>query len=1132
MRPPHHLISMKLTTLISTIALPLIGAGAMAANPFPENSPLAKGKWVKIKLDKTGVYELTYDELAEMGFSNPASIGIYGRGGGLQPTQFVNPEGESYTSEMQPVALMHRDNKVYFFAQGNPKVRYFYENESREHAIRFDRESNQVFSDDVSYFITDTPDTQASVTAATGTYNTTLPALTEAWSYFYHEKDERTFTNASREFFGELFTEQRTQSLPYYIPAAVPGSSGSITCVFAGQQAKSAPLEFGFEGGASYQTTIPALGELDYYEFNTRSYATLPVPAEKGNVTIKYSPEDSSWAALDYFIVSAKRRFEFQADEPQFIVYPYEFTKKKYRGLEMPATDRQLGVWQVTNSAEVKELGCTEDEGVTRVTFLGDNHKGPVVFVDYGMEQYKISGYEEVENQNLHHLGIDKMPAMLIITLPELKPAADRLAQLHKDVDGIDVAVVLHEQVVNEFSAGVDDPMAYRAIAKMLYDRDDPNNRVFKNLLLMGPNIRDHRNKTGIVPEMGTLISNQVYSAILSDYTFCLNDWYGMLEDKTEYEQTSAATFCMVPMQIGVGIMPVQSLDAANVLVDKVAQFYADDSLAYWLGNYNYIADGGDENEHQTWQEALWQYMNAFTSSAGLGTKIYNNLTIGTGTRDQFLSKLNEGTLISYYTGHASSGGMSEYFFGMADVDRMKNRRLGVGFIGACMLAPFDNNVRGVGELMYSTPEHGFLAILCASRDGYSRHNYHLLHNMQASLLLEDPRGTLLIKSPRTLGEAYALAKNATNDNPNKFAYHLFGDPAIVLPVPTCEVSMTLDGDAATAVNPGSEVSYSGTVTDHDGNLLSDFNGTVVLKLCAPAITRTTSSRQGSEPVEVTLDQTPILVTAHEVKGGKFQGSMLVPANTPQTEGKLTARFRLSAYDPSSRLGAVGALAVNVTPYDADKVVAQDLPPVIESIYANSPEQSEAFLLPGNFIMHADITDDHGVMAYDNNGVPSLYMSIDGGNAKYDLNGYITISDSGKRVHLAYPVTNLSDGVHAIRLTASDANEQHASRSFNVRVGNTAQAAPLILDTPGPARESVTLRAEGEADMETCEVRVLDAMGQVVFIRPMTNNSLEWNLTDMKGNRVPDGVYYAIGLQTSAKLGASVTEPCEIIVLK
>lgn len=1104
----------------------------MAANPFPENSPLAKGKWVKIHVDKTGVYELTDTELAAMGFTDPSSIGIYGRGGGLQPTQFVDPAGESYTSVMQPVALMRRGNKVYFFAQGNPKVRYYYENENREHAIRFDRESNQVFSDDVSYFITDTPEAKASVTTATGTYNSTLPALTEAWAYCYHEKDERTYTDGSREFFGELFTEQHTQSLPYYIPAAVPGRSGSITCVFAANQAKSAPLEFGFEGGASYQTTIPALAETDNYEFNTRSYATLTVPADKGNVLIKYSPIQSSWAALDYFIVSAKRRFEFQTDEPQFMVYPYEFTKKKYRWLEMPDTGRQLGVWQVTNSSEVKELGCVADDGVTRVTYLDDNHKGPVVFFDYGSEQYKISGFETVENQNLHHLGIDNMPSMVIITLPELKPAADRLAQIHKDVEGIDVAVVLHGQVVNEFSAGVDDPMAYRALAKMLYDRDNPDHRVFKNLLLMGPNIRDHRNKTGIVPQIGTLISNQVYSASNADYTFCMNDWYGMLEDKTAYEQTSAETFFMVPMQIGVGIMPVQSLAAANALVDKVAQFYADDSFAYWLGNFNYIADGGDENEHQGWQEALWQSMDDFTSSSCLGTKIYNNLTIGTGTRDQFLSKLNEGSLLSYYTGHASSGGMSAYFFGMADVDRIKNSRLGVALIGACMLAPFDNNVKGVGEMMYSVPKYGFVGMLCASRDGYSRYNYHLLHNMQASLLLDDPLGTQPLSAPRTLGEAYALAKNATNSHSNKFAYHLFADPAIVLPLPTCEVALTLEGGSANGINPGSEVSYSGMIKGRDGQLMSDFNGTVVLKLCAPAITRTTSSRQGSEPVEVSLDQTPLIVTAHEVKGGKFTGSMLVPVNTPETNGGRTAHFRLSAYDPDSRLGAVGSLATKVAPYDADKAVAQDLPPVIESIYANSPEQSEAFLLPGNFIMHADITDDHGVMAYDNNGVPSLYMSVDGGNAKYDLNGHITISDSGKHVHLAYPITNLTDGVHVIRLTASDANEQHASRSFNVRVGNTAQAAPLELDRPGPARESVILKVDGAADLQACEVRVLDAMGQVVFSQHMADNRLEWNLTDRQGNRVPDGVYYAIGIQTSSKLGATVTEPCEIIVLK
>lgn len=1137
--------------LINHILLPcLMLTGAMTAGEskvyaagtaaFPEQSVLSKGKWVKIYFDKTGIYELTDDELRAMGFENPAMIGIYGRGGGLQPTQFVSPNGESYVSDLQPVAMERRNGKVYFYGQANPKVRYCKENDTRPGAMRFERESNQVYADDVVYFITDTPDKRNFVELVSDqTYNSSLPPMTEAWAYSYHEVDLSTPVSSGREFWGESFVNaaDRERKFPYSIPGAVAGSEAVITALFATNSGATSQLEFGFAGdgeGSTSSVNIPAKSEYDNYKYNSRTYVAAPVPGGEGEVVFRFKPsaEDVGFAALDYFVVGAKRELRFQPGETQFAIYPYEFTKRKYSWLQLPDVCPTYDFWQVSDPGNVKQLSYRMQSDHTRVLFLADNHDGPLVCFDYSQEQYKVKGYEPVANQNLHALGTETIPAMVIITLPELKPAAERLAAIHKEKEGVDVAVVLHSDVVNEFSAGVDDPMAYRALAKMIYDRDDPARRVFKNILLLGPNVRDHRNVLGIVPEIGTLICNQAYSSSTSDYSYCLNDWYGMMDDKTAYEQTSTQYFRTVPMQVGVGLIPVNTLGEAQAVVDKVERFYDDDSFAWWLSSFNYVADGGDNNEHQNWQEELWKAMDACTSSAGLGTKIYNNLCVDMGSRDMLINKVNEGSLVTYYTGHANSAFIGEYLLYTGSEYMFKNNRYGIALWGACDVSPFDNNKTGMGTRLFTIPETCFVAAIGSSRSGYSRHNYNFLQTMQRFMLLDDINDAEKpLSAPRTLGEIYALSKTAVTNHANKFVFHLLGDPAIVLPLPTADVKVTLGDTDPAKVYPGSAIKIEGTVTARDGKLLDGYNGTVVARLCAPSVVRKTHTRQGSPSVDVSLDQTSVYTTSFEVKNGRFSGTMLVPANTPECEDEESLTMRLTAYDPATRTGAAGALAMQVTAYDDSKAVPADMPPAVEAMYADSPDYGEDDPVAGSFTLHADITDDYGLMAYDVNGIPSLYLSVDGRNTRFDLNGYISMSEGGKRMHVAYPLTEIAEGRHIISLTATDANGQSVTETRTVTVGETLEGTPVLAETDGPHRESVRILVSESSASRADTLRIVDATGKCVLSAPVTEGSYDWNLLDSKGQRVPEGVYYAICVQHRPGKGTALSAPLELVIL-
>lgn len=42
------------------------------------SSILSSGKWVKIKTKESGIYKISFSDLAEMGFSNPENISLWG----------------------------------------------------------------------------------------------------------------------------------------------------------------------------------------------------------------------------------------------------------------------------------------------------------------------------------------------------------------------------------------------------------------------------------------------------------------------------------------------------------------------------------------------------------------------------------------------------------------------------------------------------------------------------------------------------------------------------------------------------------------------------------------------------------------------------------------------------------------------------------------------------------------------------------------------------------------------------------------------------------------------------------------------------------------------------------------------
>jgi len=126
-----------------------------------------------------------------------------------------------------------------------------------------------------------------------------------------------------------------------------------------------------------------------------------------------------------------------------------------------------------------------------------------------------------VSNQNLHALPpVD----MVILTHPNFLSQAETLAQAHREIDQLTVAVVTTEQVYNEFSSGAPDATAYRWIMKMLYDRaleSGNTSDMPKYLLLFGRGTFDNRRLWPAMSGENLILTYQAENSLVQTSFVC-----------------------------------------------------------------------------------------------------------------------------------------------------------------------------------------------------------------------------------------------------------------------------------------------------------------------------------------------------------------------------------------------------------------------------------------------------------------------------------------------------------------------------------------------------------------------------------------------------------------------------------
>lgn len=1016
-----------------------LAKNSSAAERYAANSILATGKWAKIRVPSSGVYQITESLIRKAGFSSLSKIKVYGYGGNLQAER-LDGNTLKELDDLKEVATYDRGKSRLFYARGPVSW-------SSPTATRRTRNP---YSDYGYYFITETTNSEEEPLKADSAafISAFYPSNNDYHSIY--EVDGYAWYHGGRNLYdSKAISNGRSQKVVLSKPADATSAQLSVN-VSAGSSSSVEVLHNGASLG-TITISVPA----KYYAGN-EAMKTYTISSQQAKDTITIRNNGSPPVRLDF--VSA--------------------------------------AWDKPSPAPSLDGSFPDAEYVYNIT-----------------------------NQN-HHADSAADMVIIIPTSQKLLKQANRLADFHRQHDGMRVNVVPADELFNEFSSGTPDANAYRRYMKMLYDRAETEADMPSHLLLFGDCVWDNRMLTqdcrNMSPDDYLLVFESENS--FSETTCYADDGFYCLLDDGE----GANLLTSDRPDIAVGRFPVTTEAEAKIMVDKTIGYVENKNAGSWQNTIVFMGDDGDANIHMhdvnevadatisahpeyLVRKIMWDAYPQETSASGHGYPAVTNL----------IKRLqSSGALIFDYGGHGRPDQVSyENVLRLTDFKAFSNKNLPLWVTAACDIMPYDGVEPTIGEATVLNENGGAMAFFGTARTVFVPQNKAINCAFMKYVLTYDSNG-----KPITIGEAQRLTKSylitsSEDRSANKLQYQLLGDPAVALHLPTQKVVVDSingisvnDTQKKATLQAGSIATVSGHI---EGN--NDFTGLVsaTVRDSRELITCNMNASAAADSAFTFYDYTKYLFNGSDsIKNGKFNLSFAVPMDINYSDKAGIMNFHAVSSD--KQMLAHG-YCTNFIVGGTATVDNDSIGPSI-FCYLNSP----SFVNGGNVnstpYFVAQITDANGINSTGNGIGHDLQLIIDGDMAKtYTLNDNF-VYDFGTYTSgtTYYQIPELSAGKHTLKFRAWDIlnNSSTVSLDFNVVRGLTPKLFNVGV-TKNPASTSTTFIINHDRVGTTMDVDidVFDASGRLLWTRHESGVSTDgaytstWNLCTDSGQQLQTGVY-------------------------
>lgn len=1073
---------------------------------YTESSVLSSGSWVKIRINESGVYRMTYEELQAAGLSNPANVRIYGYGGAMLTQNFNKAKIDDlpavgFYMEKGADGVFGAGDYILFYAQGTTSWEY--------NGTQFIHTRNP-YSDYGYYFITDNGGMQNSIPVAAAIDGTNGTKVDTYINYQIHEQDlinlldrESGVDGGGREFYGEQFTSTAPhRTFPITTTNVVISAPVRIRSEVAA--ASSSPSRFTLSlNGTGNTLRLDSIPVSDFYTKGTlvtfnRDYTAI---GNTHNVVLSFSnPAAGASGYLNYIELSATCRLAMVGSYMPFRT-PANYGSSTPVVYSLTNATPQTQVWNITDRANITRVPATLSGNT--LSFVGSNETAVQEYVAVntnGSNWLTTTVIGSVGNQNLHQLkNID----YVIICPTEFVSEATRLAQAHERKQGITWAVVTDQQVYNEFSSGTPDATAYRWLMKMLYDRGTGSSKKPSWLLLMGDGTFDNR-KLLTTSGQNTLLTYQAKNSTIETKAYASDDYFGFLDNNEGESDTQGR------MDIGVGRLPVNTVAETQQMVDKLVAYIENNSFGKWKNQLIFLADDGDNNLHTRVAEEGAErvrrknpnfvvnkiYLDAYPQEVDASGESYPL------AKNKLDNLLKNGALYMNYSGHGGYNAITnEGMMNLKSIQSMTNSNQALWMLATCSFAHFDSGKRCAAEEAVLNPNGGAIGVISAGRTVYATQNTYINRFFCDTLFgHKDPYSYEM-----TIGKALAVAKNMTGTDENKMSYVLLGDPAIRLAYPTdYQVITTTQIDTLHAL----DVQHvEGHIEDSDARTAEWFNGKVNITIydkMQRVTTRDNDEKNEAKKQTVTYNDYPntLFSGVADVENGRFSYTFMTPKDIRYNYGK--GRIVYYAYDPTGKVEGVGHFENFVIGGTGSIFTKDTIGPKV-SLYLNTPafvDGGTTYETPRFF---ADIEDENGINTVGTGIGHDLMLVVDNSASHtYVLNEFFTSADgSYQKGQVSYLMQELAEGAHSLTFRAWDLLNNSTTVALNFIVEKGADPNIYSVVTyPNPVQASGVLNMVVNYDQPDMvvqtEIYVYDMSGRLMWQQSQKNpDQVQLNLSEM-----------------------------------
>lgn len=1137
---------------------------ALAQIEYTNESVLSSGNFYKFSVQETGICKINKAFLEEMGLNIEnallSELRIYGNGGGMLPEQAGDERADDLLENSIEVVdqngnnLMDNEDYVLFYAE-SPDV-WEYQNEISGVAYLFNQ---HFYSNKNHYFLTFDKGTGKRIEKTASNANFDFETNQYDALRYYEEANENPL-QSGREWFGSTLVPGQSENVDFVFPKIVAGSEIEIEAVCVGAYGENSS-QFNISvnnqlATSLYYTATPSgsLQDSEVAPYGIIKMAEFSIPANENiNLSFEYAANSSAPRGnIDYAVLRAKCALDFSGNTLENGILTFSNFETLGKGIikyNLTNVANNLRIW------EIEANGIVSEKDISNNFFTGNNANSLQKFIAFDESAFVTPSFEkQISNQNLHALNF---PEFVIVAHANFMDAANELADFHRTADNMEVLVVELEQVYNEFSSGNADISAIRNLMKMFYDRaknTDSAGKLPENLLLLGDASYDYKNIANLESENANFVPTYESPESLNRRTtYCSDDYFAFLDDNEGDNILSGNS--TVKMDIGVGRFPVKTAQEANDMVNKVKHYKTNISKGAWLNNLTFISDDGNGNLHFDQAELHASDLTASVPSYNID-KIHCDAypqvsTSGgstyPGVNTAINNKIFTGSFIMNYSGHGGEGGWADEQILTSDIIRSWQNidKLPLFITATCSFTRYDRPKDvTAGEWLVLNPDGGAIALMTTVRLVYASQN-RALNEAFLDAAFDFSDGVL------SIGEIARRAKNSLSNSENSRKFVLMGNPALKLNYPSFEVETTeisrqvSETETVAGIDTlraMEQITISGAITDTAGVLISDFNGTISPVIYDKFETLTTlgndpplnwdgegncpgtSEKETSCPWDFDLQRSIIFKGNASVENGRFTFSFIVPKDIAYNFGKgkisyfaLAEDGRMAnGYDNSINIGGISDNAPDDT----------NGPNV--SVFLNDESFVYGGLVNENPLLLIQLKDENGINTV-GRGIGhdlTALLNDDQQNMLVLNNYYESTLDNFREGTASYPLENLPEGRHTIRIKAWDILNNSGEGYTEFVVAESEEfALSHVLNYPNPFTENTNFWFEHNRTGDALDVRVQIFTISGKLVKTLTSQipsantrvtELNWNGLDDYGNKLARGTYvYQLSVKSS-----------------